>query len=175
VEVKKHRYSLAGEWLESSPEGKYLGVSVDWKIQHELAVCACNPEGQTVSWAVSREVWPAGQGRGFCPSALVRPHLQYCVQFWSPQYKKDMDMLERVQRKATKMTGGPQRWSEGWSTSSTSTGWELGLFSLEKRRLWGDPIVAFQSLKGAYREAGEGLFIRAYSNRTRRNGFKLGV
>ena len=34
---------------------------------------------------------------------------------------------------------------------------------------------ALQSLKGAYREAGEGLFIRAYSNRTRRNGFKLGV
>ena len=52
-------------------------------------------------------------------------------------------------------------------------GAELGLFSLKKRRLWGDLIVAFQNLKGTYRSAEVGLFIRACSNRMRRNGFKL--
>jgi len=47
------------------------------------------------------------------------------------------------------------------------------LFSLEKRRLWGDLIAAFQHLKRAYKKAGEGLFTRACSDRTRENGCKL--
>jgi len=49
----------------------------------------------------------------------------------------------------------------------------LGLVSLEKRRLWGDLVAAFQYLKGAYKKAGEGLLTRASSDRTRCNGFKL--
>ena len=50
---------------------------------------------------------------------------------------------------------------------------ELRLIRLEKRRLQGDLIVAFQNLKEAYRRAEEGLSIRAGSNRVRGNGFKL--
>ena len=50
---------------------------------------------------------------------------------------------------------------------------QLGLSSLEKGKLQGDLIEACQYLKGASRKAGEGLFIRARSDRIRGNGFKL--
>jgi len=50
---------------------------------------------------------------------------------------------------------------------------ELGLFSLEKRRLPGDLLAAFQYLKGAHGKDGENIFSRACCNWTRSNGFKL--
>ena len=100
-------------------------------------------------------------------SALMRPHLVYCIHLWGPWHKKEMDLLEWVHRRATEMIRGLEYLSYEERMR------ELGFFSLEKKRLWGDFIAAFQYLKGAYKKAGEGLFTKACSDRTRGNGFKL--
>ena len=100
-------------------------------------------------------------------SVLVRPHLQYCVQMWSPQYSRDMELLEHVQRRARKMLQGMKHLSYEDRLR------ELGLFSLEKRRLHEDLRAAFQYLKGGCKKEGGRIFSRVCCSKTKRNGFKL--
>jgi len=78
-----------------------------------------------------------------------------------------MDLLEQVQTRATKMIRGMERLSYEERLR------ELGLFSLEKRRLQEDLLTVFQYLKEACKKAGEGLFTRGCHDRTRGNYFRL--
>ena len=98
---------------------------------------------------------------------LVRPYLEYCVQFWSPHYRKDVEALERVQKRFTRMLPG----LEGMSYKERLD--KLGLFSLERRRLRGDLIEVYKIMRDIDRVDSQNLFPRVEMSNTRGHVLKV--
>ena len=71
----------------------------------------------------------------------IRPHIEYCIQAWSPYYAKDIDMLEKIQHRATKLI------HQLANLPYEERIQNLNMFSLYCRRERGDLIETFKILK----------------------------
>ena len=136
-------YKMGDTVMGTTVKEKDLGVTIsaDMKVSEQCGIAAS--KGNQILGLIRRNITYKGK-KLIIPlyKAIVRPHLEYCIQAWRPYRKKDIDTLERIQRRATKMI------PELRDLSYEERLKECGLTTLETRRLRGDQIEVFKILNG---------------------------
>ena len=139
----KHQYSMGGNPLDNVSEEKDLGITVteSFKSSKQCNIAAAKANrilGIIKKSFSSRD--PVMLTKLY--KALVRPHLEYCIQAWNPYLQRDIDTLEKVQRRATKMMSGFENLPYEERLK------QLNLTTLRTRRTRGDLIEVFKIFKG---------------------------
>jgi len=146
----KHKYRLGGEWIKSNPEEKDLEVLIDEKLNmSRQSVLAAQKVDCSLGCTKNRVASRSREGILPLCSALVRPHPESRVQLWSPQHRKDMELLERVQRRTTKMIRGLEH------VSYEEQAERVGAVQPGGEKTAGRPYHSLPVPEEAYKKAGE--------------------
>ena len=161
-------YEMGGSILSKTVKEKDLGVSMNanMKVSEQCRIAAS--KGNQILGMIRRNITYKEKSL-IVPlyKAIVRPHLEYCIQAWSPYLRKDIDMLEKIQRRATKLIPGLRDLTYEERLK------ECGLTTLETRRLRGDQIEVFKILNG-YENIDSNLFFQIKESKiTRGHNFTL--
>ena len=160
-------YKLLGKSLESCSEEKDLGVVITNDLKPSKQCIEAEKKAQKILGYIKRHFKTRKRETILTLyNSLVRPHLEYAVQFWAPSQRKDIERLEKVQARATKLIPSIRHLNYHRRLD------RLKLFSLEKRRLRGQLIETFKILSGISNINSEKLFSLNH-NYTRSNGQKL--
>ena len=137
------QYTMGGTVLNTTLKEKDLGlnISADMKVSEQCGIAAAK-ENQILGLVRRNIVYKENELIIPMYKTIVRPHLEYCIQAWRPYRKNDIEMLERVQRRATKMIQKLRNISYEMRLK------ERGLTTLETRKLRGDQIDVFKILNG---------------------------
>jgi len=165
---RMHNYTMGAVNIETTQEEKDLGVYIKNDLKQEKQSKHSIKKANMVLSLISRN-FEYKSKEIIIPlyKSLVRPHLEYAVSFWSPHYRRDIDKLERVQRRATKLI--PELRGRTYEERLRM----LGLTTLEKRRLKLQLVETYKYLNGYTTANAEGLFQRDHNQRLRNNGRKL--
>jgi len=166
----KAPYLMGGQVLSVTQQEKDLGVILNTKLGASEQTKEARKKALRMLGAINRNVSYRSEEvirKLYC--AYVRPHLEYCIQAWSPSYEKDCWLLERVQKRATKMVNGISNLAYEERLK------KLNMFSLRYRRLRGDLIEVFKFVNGLERGYLVEMFEFNRNNAIRGHKFKIKV
>ena len=156
------------EWIKSVDEERDLGVLISKDLKFSKQYLLAKNKPNLMLGMINKGLsYKSAELISKLYRSYIRPHLEYCIQFWSPINLKDADMLEGVQRGAAKIILSLRKLSYEERLKS------LGAFSLSRRGFMGDTIEVFKMIHGIHKVNLGKLFCIDEDRRTRKHSLCL--